>query len=530
MFLSLPNELKLQIVSELESALDTFNLARTCRTMWVVIDEKTIVKKDIAYQRVLVKQGWRAIAQQDNVPQPLVHLAIKGNVATERIEMMLDLFRDEFPNFLVSPQKLPWVSPLSVAIEHDRIDVVKLCLRKGTDISTDWVRYDHWRDFDPLHLALTLRRGSIAWLLVDEGAAVSHLMMYLAASGHFPKIVERIMSRLKAEGSFDESLLRIAIYSAVMEGNFEPKHAQREDVNSEVINILLREYSALPGERLKMDDMIMGCMYRAFSLRRNANLLHLWDIYARDHLRPGVAFRDTARYFARGDVGLEIIKELRVTYPRAVIDKETEEWTAGEELLLFAMGKYGEEDENPCSPRKNYKTIQYLLDAGCRFSAAHLERAALVDDVEMIDRIVESGVSANQYSVEYPEYTLLERALNQGRWYASFRLIHHGAIWIRSFPAIALPLRSKAARAFAPVDYEGKFDWPRKERFRSQGELSEFVVGMSSQTQPDKTVFAMGRTRGSFKTQLFTLFQLVLGVDFLDKPRSQPTGQDVLSA
>ncbi|KAK7752188.1 hypothetical protein SLS62_005932 [Diatrype stigma] len=70
---------------------------------------------------------------------------------------------------------------------------------------------------------------------------------------------------------------------------------------------------------------------------------------------------------------------------------------------------------------------------------------------------------------------------------------------------------------FMPSSYGGLFgDWPRPEAFKSAGDLSGFL-GMASQTQPDTAMFAQGYKCGAIRVHLFTLFQLMLGADFLGK-------------
>lgn len=103
--------------------------------------------------------------------------------------------------------------------------------------------------------------------------------------------------------------------------------------------------------------------------------------------------------------------------------KETEHWTAGDELLLAALA-------TSVAGGENSKIIQYLRESGHEESARHLAGAVERDDVQALDALIARRVSINGSANDFgePEMTLMEYALHMNYWYSAFRLLHHRAV------------------------------------------------------------------------------------------------------
>lgn len=248
----------------------------------------------------------------------------------------------------------------------------------------------------------------------------------------------------------------------------------------------------------------------------------LWGVFAREHMKPGVVdIQEFLRGVVLHDRFFHITKQICEEF-RTIVASPENCYPWRDQLLFWAMSNPGASNrstmENPDAT--NLDTIRYLLDAYSKVPDRILRSAIGVQHVGAIDAILVKDTSLIESIPSGLEWRAIDQALHDRDWVPAFRLIHFGAKCESIPEAVRDELQECAIETF--VTQRSSRDSVRVPACQwSQVRLLNFIAEMmSTRPLPNKPVFATNMWNARlWMTQLWTLFQLTLGVDFIQESR-----------
>lgn len=441
--LTLPVELIRKIGSFLDLPKELLNFIRTCKKLHSAFGLTDIIEMDIKAQQILDRND---ISNKGKVHTPLLLWVIQKNRDIDFIQHCINIYVKNYPKGLYGMwynSRYPGHSyglrrsfpePYVAAMEVGRFDVIQAFFESGVWTSERHTERSarHWHsifkarrqimcnasrrhDLDGIiKAACESQNEDFVKFLALRGFLGMYHDLWLTAKAGFFEIVEALLFDPKFSDDIGQIVIEATLSLALSHTVADP----------EIIRSL---FNAIVDPDFNGIDLFKGAIDRLDVWKKpgptleekSTQMARKLKIYTTISSSPvdGYEIAKAAIKSDKSGKGVKILEIVFSGYPWIVGESESKRLKIAEELFIVATN-FG-----------RVKIARFFVDTfGFKYSRLSLKAAILSRNTEMIDEVVNSGISPN--SVEGMELKRpLQYALEKcpDNLIPAFRLLYHGA-------------------------------------------------------------------------------------------------------
>ncbi|KAI1460560.1 hypothetical protein F4805DRAFT_478429 [Annulohypoxylon moriforme] len=456
--LNLPIEQIRNIVHSLDDPQSLVNFVCTCKGVNNALDLAEWLKVDLVRQRLHEPTN-----DLDELHRPLLLWAIETGRDIGYIQTCIEFYQRNLPGgiegrYYPRHQRLyrRFPSPMYAATKAGRLDVIKALLASGVgleagpqDSSADyWLATGHYFEQeavkDMYRVACETQREDIAMFFISQGLGRNYWDLWLAARAGFFQVVDTLLENMQSIHGDDADITLAAtlrhavehpvanqeIILPIMHARTHPAFNAVRFLEVFILSTLAKigwpdfvYYSSSEDSEDVSSEYEIGLnsetAKEARTWREGAiQAVHLCNIYAMIADEP-FDVTEFATHAVREDEGLDVLKTvLSGHHPWVIGNSESKRSETLNELLRIAV-------EHGAIENARFLATTF----GLKYSAVCLDLAMQEGDCELIDEIMQSGLSPNCAMPGDRGPNPLSVALGYGRsgFEMACRLLHYGA-------------------------------------------------------------------------------------------------------
>ncbi|OTA98143.1 hypothetical protein M426DRAFT_259716 [Hypoxylon sp. CI-4A] len=457
--LRLPTEIIQQIASLLDTSAQVANLASANQDLSSIVDASEIFKKEAECQLDIDRQiraayshipwnvrrgGWWT--RIPTTTTPAILRVIENNKDISTVKQCIDAYRMKFPDALRGKWFAYYSSPMELAAEVGRLDVVQALFEANVPLRF-WDE-ENWGDKTQYMVdALTPENllESLMTLNIRDGFYQAYflgrvdILQYMIENGAEARVDDVLSAAVLEEiESLDILLKSLDPERRALAAELTLKKVIDEafGTNLDGCRVLLLAATHPSFDRLQwLKRVILTKLHGIYKRSQKVTeeqgvdstlfidqsvntLIGLFDLFVEldefKQSRSAVAI-EIGYAAARLDHTIDINEALLEDFPSSVGENESDRQNFINEALSVAVdcGAVG--------------TASYLSSKGRKPSSRDLRQAIMRDLPYMINFIVESGISASTSSEEFQDIAPLHLALLSSKFLAAVMLMQHGA-------------------------------------------------------------------------------------------------------